>query len=81
MLGRWYWRVCKVPTDSELVRFSGMTGSEWRTVKLTRLTQLRHWQCTAAMVLMPVSPLLKYLFEPLRYRLPSMGRRCDGANS
>jgi hypothetical protein len=43
MLGWWYWRVCKVSTDSELVRFSEKTESEWRTVKLTRLTQLRHW--------------------------------------
>lgn len=30
--------------------------------------------------LLPVSRLSKYSFEPLRYRLLSMGRRCDGAS-
>jgi hypothetical protein len=33
MLGWWYWRVCKVPTDSKLVRFSGRTGVRRETGK------------------------------------------------
>src|SRR6185312_15058450 len=36
------------------------------------LTQQRHWLCTAAIVLIPCSPLSKYSFKPLRCRLLSL---------
>ena len=55
MLGWWYWRVCKVPTDSELVRFSGKTGSERRMVKLTRLTRKRPCGVTVCPLILPRS--------------------------
>jgi hypothetical protein len=37
-----FWHECEVPTASEIVRFSGKTGSERPTIKVTRLTHLRH---------------------------------------
>jgi len=38
-----------------------------------KLTQLRHWPCPAAELLMPVLALSTYLFEPLRCHLLSLG--------
>jgi hypothetical protein len=48
-------------TGAENVRSWVRTGSGWQRVKLTLLTQLRHWLCTAAMILMPVSAPIKVL--------------------
>jgi putative tryptophan/tyrosine transport system substrate-binding protein len=45
----------------------------WHEMARSRMTQQRHWPCTAAMVLMPVQPLPKYSFEPLRCRLLILG--------
>jgi len=38
----------------------GKIGSGWPTVKVKRLTHLRHWLCTAATALLPVSAPTKY---------------------
>ena len=44
-----------------------------RLARALLLTLNRHWLCTAAMVLIPVSPLSKYSFEALGCRLLSLG--------
>jgi hypothetical protein len=51
---------------SENVCLSSKTGSKRCAVKVTRLTQQRHWLCTASMVLLPVQPLSMYSFKPIR---------------
>ena len=47
-----------MPTGSEVVRLSGKTGSDRRTVKMTRLTQLGHRR--------PVSLVADHRVEPTR---------------
>jgi len=42
------------------------SGSRLRSLEMTLMTHQRHWLCTAAMVLIPVSALSKYSFEPIQ---------------
>src|SRR5580700_2447527 len=48
-------------TDTDNVCLLGKTGSDRRTVKSALMTHLRHWLCTAATVLLPVSAPIKVL--------------------
>jgi len=49
------WPFASVSAVQRYVRSWVNSGSVWRTPEMTLMTHLRHWLCTAAMVLMLVS--------------------------
>src|ERR1035437_7954508 len=49
------------PQNLSAIGLTTDKGLHWAPMARQRLTQLRHWLCTAAMVLMPVSAPIKVL--------------------